>query len=198
LDGDMPKKPDDTLSSGAREQLLKDCKAFIIKWFKEQNLPASIRIYTAEDFWQEIHHLAWFGTFHGSEDAKKTRSLFLTWVKTIAKNKLQDLRAFHSRRPTLVSAQDSTPNEAVKHAEATDTPPSRKVRRDQRNAKLQAAMAQLPERYRKIVVLKLQGLSAAEIAKELGITCENVNVMFGRAKKLLQKHLGDASDYLSS
>jgi RNA polymerase sigma factor (sigma-70 family) len=195
---DMPEKSDDVLSNEVREQLLKDCKPFIIKWFKEQNLPANIRgVYTAEDFWQEIHQNAWFGSFQGVDDPKKTRSLFLTWVKRIAEHKLQDLRDFYGRRPTLVSTQDSTPNEAVRQAEATDTPPSRKVRRTERHAALLAAKEKLPEPYRTVVELKLKELSAAEIAKQMGITPDHVNVLFERAKKRLRKILGSGSDYYS-
>lgn len=62
---------------------------------------------------------------------------------------------------------------------------------EQRRARLERAVRQLPLALRQAVTLALEGFSHAEIAQTLGITANSVGVRLNRAKSALKAVLGE-------
>jgi len=67
--------------------------------------------------------------------------------------------------------------------------PEQALHRNLSRERLQAAVRQLPEGARQVVVLSLSGLSAAEIGEVLGITENNAAVRLSRARRALKSLL---------
>jgi RNA polymerase sigma factor (sigma-70 family) len=61
-----------------------------------------------------------------------------------------------------------------------------------RSRRLRAAIAQLPDTQQQVVLLRLEGLTDAEIGAVVGISDGNVGVRLTRARKALRNILGDA------
>ena len=59
--------------------------------------------------------------------------------------------------------------------------------------RLEAALAELPERWRRVVILRdVEGASPEEVADELGLAPEQQNDMLNRARELLRQALGQS------
>jgi RNA polymerase sigma-70 factor, ECF subfamily len=59
--------------------------------------------------------------------------------------------------------------------------------RDQRHARLLAAIRELPVEYRQVMTLALEGMSYAEIALVVGIRETNVGVRLNRGRQMLRR-----------
>lgn len=118
---------------------------------------------------------------------------FSTWLVTIAMNE-----ARKRLRKTKVSAEDSL-DEPKEESEGDYTPavltdwreiPLEALERKELREKLREAVAQLPEKYREVFVLRdIEGLNQEETATALSINVTLAKVRLHRARMMLQKTL---------
>jgi RNA polymerase sigma-70 factor (ECF subfamily) len=99
-------------------------------------------------------------------DPRRDGSTFRSWLFTIAHNVIIDQRRRH-RTHTSLDADDQ--HLAATLVEPGPTPEDHAIRNDDAR-RVRSLLAQLPERHRAIVELRLAGLSGAEIAATLGMT----------------------------
>jgi RNA polymerase sigma-70 factor (ECF subfamily) len=111
------------------------------------------------------------------------------WLVTLARRKVARIL----RDQVGVAARDPRRERAV----ATDLPladrrsgPVTVADRQDRLALLEAALERLPEHHREVVVLsRIEGLPAKEIAERMGKTENAIHLLLGRALKRLAKEL---------
>lgn len=131
----------------------------------------------ADDLAQEVFLRAYRGLvgFEG-------RSSFGTWVYRISYNVYLNHRTrtrSYSALPEDYDARAAAPEDAL-------SVPRSDLRRD-----LEAAIVELPERYRAVIVLYyLQEVSYPEIAEILELPLGTVKTHLHRAKRLLRNHMG--------
>jgi RNA polymerase sigma-70 factor (subfamily 1) len=133
----------------------------------------------------------------------KDRDLF-RWLCRIAEIRLIDMARHHraAKRSTRrdVSAQAPAGNSSRTGAHLGDllaaslTTPSGAAMRDEREAKLNALLAELPSGLREMLRLRFaEGLGSREIAEKLGKTDEAVRAAVSRALRQLQAKLRAAN-----
>lgn len=133
----------------------------------------------ADDLAQEVFLRAYRGLvgFRG-------HSSFGTWLYRIAYNVFLNHRSRTKRFAALPEDYDvraAAPEDAL-------SAPRADLRRD-----LQAAIAELPDRYRAVVVLYyLQEVTYPEIAEILDLPLGTVKTHLHRAKRILRRHMDDA------
>lgn len=128
-----------------------------------------------EDLEQEI----WFAVWRALPAFRGDASL-RTFVLRIAHNRA--VSSIAARRPN-VSLDD------VGELASPDYAPDHAASRDQQAASLLAAVRHLPLGLRQAVILRLEGLSLAEVASVLGITENNAAVRVNRARARLRELL---------
>lgn len=135
----------------------------------------------AEDATQEV-----FMRAYRSLDRYDANQPFAPWVLGIASNHCIDLIRRRTREPMLFGDADGDATEIESAAPATlDT-----LVDAERDAKVRAAIAALPDKYRVPIVLAYYNESSyEEIARELGITRNHVGVLLLRAKQALRRAL---------
>jgi RNA polymerase sigma-70 factor, ECF subfamily len=112
---------------------------------------------------------------------------FYPWLRRIAAERLAKLHRRH-----LDAGRRSARREETGIA-ASDTSPSEQFAREERRQRLQAALAQLSERDREVLVLRyLEQLSTRETAAVLDISEGAVKLRHLRALERLRDLLGDA------
>ncbi len=126
-----------------------------------------------------------------------------TWVYRIATNTALDRLRHPSARRTVQTGLSNAPAESV-DAEMQDRnawtgekvpPPESQVFRNEMNECIQGYIAGLPRNYRTVLVLShFEELSNEEIAKILGLSLETVKIRLHRARKRLEKDLGENCD----
>ncbi|HON66093.1 MAG TPA: RNA polymerase sigma factor, partial [Phycisphaerae bacterium] len=129
---------------------------------------------------------------------------FLAWLRTIAENKLIDVR-----RGLLAEKRDVRRNVArsagagqsysdlVDRVAAISSTPSRRVARQEAVAITLVQMAQLPDDYRRVIQWRvIQGLSVQEVARLLNRSEDAVHMLCYRALKKLGELMGEPSAYL--
>ncbi len=127
-----------------------------------------------QDYFQEVVLQLWkaYGSFRGDAQAS-------TWVYRVALNVCLSLLKREKRRVSAVSLQPKHwSNLAV---EATDTAEEEQLKQ------LYAAIRQLSEIDRALILLYLEGKKYEEIADILGISLSNVGVKVNRIKKQLNR-----------
>ncbi len=133
----------------------------------------------ADDLAQEVFLRAYRGLvgFEG-------RSSFGTWVYRISYNVYLNHR---TRSRSFAALPEDYDVRAAAPEDALSAPRS-DLRRD-----LEAAITELPERYRAVIVLYyLQEVSYPEIAEILELPLGTVKTHLHRAKRLLRRHMGGA------
>ncbi len=127
---------------------------------------------------------------------------FLAWLKTIADNLIHDARKKKQRERRADSrgaGMGSSWAAMVERIGGEGSTPSLKAQREDNARRLRAAVASLPEDYRRVVErYYLFDQSLDEIAQALGMTKGAVRAMCYRAKKRLRELMGRSSMYFSS
>ncbi len=114
---------------------------------------------------------------------------FAAWIMKIARNHCLDVLRRRSTERALFGSEA----EETALAEAPEVDGLGAVLGAERAAAVNAAVAQLPERYRVPLSLAYYADSDYdEIATALGITRTHVGVLLCRAKQLLRQHFADA------
>jgi RNA polymerase sigma-70 factor (ECF subfamily) len=127
-----------------------------------------------QDYFQEVVLQLWkaYGTFRGEAQAS-------TWVYRVALNVCLSLLKRQKRRVSAVSLQpEHWSNLAADPADTTQ---------EEQLKQLYAAIRQLSEIDRALILLYLEGKKYEEIADILGISLSNVGVKVNRIKKQLNR-----------
>lgn len=156
----------------------------------------------AEDVIQEVYAAAWPKLEDGCFD---TFAAFTGWLKTIAKNKLIDLRrgylaAKHDVKREIARprAADSSYTTFLDRVASSSPTPSRGAARSEAMALLVTQLSRLPDDYRCVLQLRyVRGLSVPEIADRLNDTEGAVHMRCARALRKLGEQMGSASNYLT-
>ena len=123
---------------------------------------------------------------------------FSTWLYRIATNHAID----HLRRKKLQTVSLDKPiqtKEGEVQAEVPDSTwrPDRHIVADQQRQLINEAIARLPEKYHRVIVMRHQeDLSYEEIAEQLDLPLGTVKAHIFRARALLYKYLKDRRDDL--
>jgi RNA polymerase sigma-70 factor (ECF subfamily) len=136
------------------------------------------------------------------DDYLRTRPLpFYPWLRGIALGRLIDMYRWHIRtgkrsvrreQRALPPLPDESVAELVHRLCARGSSPSEKLARSEAGARVRAALDQLSERDRELLVLRhLEQLSIREIAGVLGISEGAVKVRHVRALERLRDWLGE-------
>jgi RNA polymerase sigma factor (sigma-70 family) len=117
------------------------------------------------------------------------------WLRQIAINKVYDVHRQSKRSRRLVDALvHEVPGESDPDSHADAQLIADQERKSQR-AQIDAAMAQLAERYRTAIELRLiQELPREDCAKRLGITIGTFDVLLFRAVRAFRKQFGGEPD----
>ena len=127
-----------------------------------------------QDYFQEVVLQLWkaYGSFRGDAQAS-------TWVYRVALNVCLSLLKRQKRRVSAVSLQpEHWSNLAAEAADPTE---------EEQLKQLYAAIRQLSEIDRALILLYLEGKKYEEIADILGISLSNVGVKVNRIKKQLNR-----------
>jgi RNA polymerase sigma-70 factor (ECF subfamily) len=161
------------------------------------------RLSFEEDDVYQVTYLEAFlriGTFRPVSDGS-----FLAWLLRIAENNIRDaVKALERDRrpPPNRRVSNIIGDESYECLFATlagsQTTPSQGASRNEAKALLEAALAQLPPDYQKVVRLcDLQGMSGPEAAKEIGRSAGAVHMLKARAHERLAEILGESGKFFS-
>jgi len=144
----------------------------------------------AEDATQEAFIRAWtrLETFRGGR--------FQSWLFTIVANLARDELRRRGRRPqtSLDAARDDPDRASLDPVDLGPTPEAVAEQGDLR-ALLEAALAQLPDEWREIVVLSdVQDLAYEEIARITGLPLGTVKSRLSRARGRLRDIIGSSAE----
>jgi RNA polymerase sigma-70 factor (ECF subfamily) len=123
---------------------------------------------------------------------------FSTWLYRIATNHAID----HLRRRKLATVSLDKPiqtRDGELQAEVPDTTwrPDRHVVEDQQRRLINEAIAQLPEKYHRVILMRhVEELAYEEIAERLGLPLGTVKAHIFRARALLYRYLKDRREDL--
>lgn len=136
-----------------------------------------------------------FGKAFRYLDKYSPKYAFSTWLFRIAVNNSIDYIRRKNNSPQCVDddlTEDGTLR-LIDSSESNFSPtPEQEVMDKQRAQMLRAAVSQLPEKYRKVVVLRYyEDLAYDEIAERLGISLSNVKIQLLRAKNMLSEIMVD-------
>ena len=135
---------------------------------------------TAEEIVQDAFLRLW-----QNAERWEGRARFTTWFYRVLHNQAVD--RLRLRRATLVELDESI--------EDTRPAPDRLLAREQRGARVRAALDRLPERQRAALVLShYEGLSQVEAARVLGIGEGALESLLSRARAALRVHLASERD----
>ncbi len=129
-----------------------------------------------------------FVRIHQHRARYRPGSRFSTWMFQIALNLARDHARKRARRRT--DSLEGAPPEVVAGLSGEEVPPDVAARRAEEVAAVRAALAELPEDLRAIVVLfEYQNLTHAEIAEAMGMTTKSVESRLYRARDKLRARL---------
>ena len=125
------------------------------------------------------------GQFRGTTDAE-----FAAWLRQILSTVLVDAVRRHARQGGREQAVGESSAAVEGWLAADHSSPEDRAAREERAARLAAALARLPDDQRTALELKhFQGLSVAEISQQMGRTREAVGGLLRRGLKRLREHL---------
>lgn len=114
---------------------------------------------------------------------ERGRDSFLKWLKGIADNLLLYWAREYRRMDQMPLLQDASHH---------DTSPSKRLRREERFERLQAALSRLGEDQREVILLaRVEGIPTQEIAKRLDRSPAAVRQILWRALQKMQASFGD-------
>ncbi|HEX2732146.1 MAG TPA: sigma-70 family RNA polymerase sigma factor [Polyangiaceae bacterium] len=114
-------------------------------------------------------------------------SSFSSWLYSIARSHCIKLRTRGDAARSIESLEDHERELASAGGQA----PDERLARGELETALQAALAALEPQQREVLLLRdVEGLSAPEVARALGLTVEAVKSRLHRARKALQSRLG--------
>lgn len=136
-----------------------------------------------------------FGKAFRYLDKYSPKYAFSTWLFRIAVNNSIDYIRHKNNSPQCLDddlSEDGTLR-LIDSSESNSSPtPEQEVINKQRVQMLKTAVAQLPEKYRKVVELRYyEDLAYDEIAEQLGISLSNVKIQLLRAKNMLSEIMVD-------
>jgi RNA polymerase sigma-70 factor (ECF subfamily) len=148
-----------------------------------------------QDTFLEAHRN--FGRFRGTDAAE-----FVGWLRQIlAANLAMLLRRYlgTQRRDVrqereLAVALDESSRVLDRGLVAASSSPSSKAARQEQGVRLAAALEQLPEAYREVIILRhLEGLRFPEVACRMRRTLDSVKNLWARALGELRRSLGEGA-----
>jgi RNA polymerase sigma-70 factor (ECF subfamily) len=118
---------------------------------------------------------------------------FSTWIYTIAVNlaKNEIRRRIRARGIVSLDSLLEVTGDSSRFVADHGPRPDRRLLQREIQENVERAMAQLPDRYREVIILRdIQGLSYEEIEQVLGIPGGTVRSRINRARSCLQEQLG--------
>ncbi len=111
------------------------------------------------------------------------------WLITVAMNLFRNVKTTRSRRRRLLTdhrAESALADPAPSPADAVDVTES--------GARVRAAIDALPERERRMLLLRAEGYGYKDIATALGLNEASVGTLLARAKRAFREGYGDEPD----
>jgi RNA polymerase sigma-70 factor (ECF subfamily) len=139
----------------------------------------------ASDLSQEVFLRAYRGlrSFRG-------HSSLATWLYRIGVNVC--LNRVSAKEPPGTNARNAAPLEERQHADTRSDSPADRLLKAERNARVRAAIAELPSKQRATLILRIyHEMSHQEIAEVLGSSVGAVKANFFHALSGLRKRLGE-------
>jgi len=115
-----------------------------------------------------------------------------TWLCRIAVNRCKNRFRQRDKQRDVESVQlDDIEDRAGVAYESSSAAPDDALERKELRLRIEEAIAQLPEEYRIVVVLRdLQGMPYQDIADSAELSLDNVKVRLSRARAMLRRKLG--------
>ncbi len=196
LHGDRPGDEDDALVRAARGGDDRAFETLIGKYEKRIYRIAYFSVGNAEDaadLTQEILLKVWHGLPHYHGDAR-----FGTWLVRIARNACCDYARKKQRMPQtqpldlMADAEEEIPHRDVPDT-APDADPHAVYSRREDRVQVHAAMAQLSEEHRMMIVMRdINGDTYERIAAALGLEVGTVKSRLSRARARLRQLLAES------
>ena len=180
LNADMQQTPDETLMMAHRsgEQ---EAFAELVHRYSRPLMGFLVRM-TGDPQESEDHFQETFIRVHDKADTFDENGVFKPWLYTIATRVARDNYRKKKRRPELGSTMNLTLSEAASGAAAPLASMAESERRDQ----VQAAISELPQRQREVLVLSYyEGHTYARIAEMLDCSESSVKTHMSRAIRKL-------------
>lgn len=137
-------------------------------------------------------------TFEGDNELS-----FMKWLRVIADRQLQDSVKALTRKKRGGNRRQVTAGETDSCLQLLDilagdqSTASRQLSRKESSQALHVCIAELPEDYRQVILLRyFEGLPLAEVAKELGRSEGAIRGLLDRARAKLRDGMGRASQWL--
>jgi RNA polymerase sigma-70 factor (ECF subfamily) len=184
-------------STEALGNLLEGCRAYLLL-IANKGLEADLRPKGgASDLVQQTFIEAQhdFPQFHG-----RTQRELLNWLHGILRHNLADFhRRYRDRAARQVAREEplsGVGGRALRDRLATDSPPPEdKAAAAEEVEAVRAAMARLPEDYRRVIALRHEeGLSFDDVAQRMGRSAEAARKLWFRAVACLRQEMGIAND----
>jgi len=177
--------PDEELLAAFRDG---DGKAFeaLVRRYQRPVLSIARRFSNDQDDAEDLAQRAFINAADraGGWRGGSFKSWLFRIVVNLAKNHLRDNARF-----------DRSEGAAEQEGEPTEAEGDKRIEERQQREALRAAVAQLPNRQREVLLLRIDGdLPFAEIASTLGITEVNAKVNFHHAVQKLKGWLGAAGE----
>ncbi|MCA9217470.1 MAG: sigma-70 family RNA polymerase sigma factor [Planctomycetales bacterium] len=135
--------------------------------------------------------------------AGDTEPSLMKWLRVIADRQLQDaVKALNRKkrggdRKRVTAGADDSRLQLLDILAGNESTASRQLSRKESMQALHVAIAELPEDYRLVILLRyFEGLSLAEISEELGRSEGAVRGLLDRARVKLRDAMGRASQWL--
>lgn len=165
--------------------LLEQCRPYLLA-IAQAELPTVLQGKVgASDLVQETlaRGVERWGTFQGSRPEE-----FARWLRTILRNQLANVREAYAADMRAVGREQPVDSGLI---DLLADSPSVELQQRESDARLEAALSNLPSDYRRVVQLRyLEGRSFAEIGAALGRSETAVSKVWARALHQLQQELG--------